>query len=38
MFHMMLFIPVVILFIYNILPIPAGVLMAFQNFPRERGF
>lgn len=38
MFHLMLFIPVVILFIYNILPIPAGVLMAFQNFHPGKGF
>lgn len=37
-FHMMLFIPVVILFIYNILPIPAGILMAFQDFQPGKGF
>jgi putative aldouronate transport system permease protein len=28
----------VILFIYNILPIPAGILMAFQNFQPGKGF
>lgn len=38
MFHLMLFVPVVILFIYNILPIPAGILMAFQNFYPAKGF
>lgn len=37
-FHMMLFVPVLILFIYNILPIPAGILMAFQNFYPMKGF
>lgn len=38
MFHLMLLIPVIILFIYNVLPIPAGVLMAFQNFHPGKGF
>lgn len=38
MFHLMLFVPVVILFIYNILPIPAGILMAFQDFKPGKGF
>ena len=38
LFHLMLFIPVVILFIYNVLPIPAGILMAFQNFQPGKGF
>lgn len=38
MFHLMLLVPVIILFIYNILPIPAGILMAFQNFQPGRGF
>ncbi|MCI8975514.1 MAG: sugar ABC transporter permease [Lachnospiraceae bacterium] len=38
MFHLMLLIPVIILFIYNILPIPAGILMAFQNFQPGKGF
>lgn len=38
MFHLMLFVPVVILFVYNILPIPAGILMSFQNFQPGRGF
>ena len=38
MFHLMLLVPVMILFIYNILPIPAGILMAFQNFQPGRGF
>ena len=38
MYHLMLFIPVLILFVYNILPIPAGILMSFQNFQPGRGF
>lgn len=38
MFHAMLFFPVVILFVYNVLPIPAGILMAFQNFQPGKGF
>ena len=38
MFHLMLIVPVVILFIYNVLPIPAGILMAFQNFQPGKGF
>lgn len=38
MFHLMLFIPVLILLIYNVLPIPAGILMAFQNFYPGKGF
>ena len=37
-FHLMLLVPVILLFIYNILPIPAGILMAFQNFPPMKGF
>ncbi len=37
-FHFMLFLPVIILFIYNILPIPAGILMAFQNYQPGKGF
>lgn len=37
-FHAMLFIPVVLLFIYCFLPIPAGILMAFQNFQPGKGF
>lgn len=38
MFHLMLLVPVILLFIYNILPIPAGILMAFQNFHPMKGF
>jgi len=38
MFHLMLLLPVLLLFIYNILPIPAGILMAFQNFHPGKGF
>ena len=38
LFHLMLLLPVIILFIYNILPIPAGILMAFQNFQPGKGF
>ncbi|MDR1060596.1 MAG: ABC transporter permease subunit [Clostridiales bacterium] len=37
-FHAMLFIPVSILLVYLILPIPAGVLMAFQDFQPATGF
>lgn len=37
-FHGMLLLPVVLLFIYHILPIPAGILMAFQNFQPMKGF
>ena len=37
-FHCMLFVPVLILFIYNVLPIPAGILMAFQKFHPMKGF
>ena len=38
LYHLMLFVPVLILFIYNILPIPAGILMSFQNFQPGKGF
>ncbi len=38
LFHLMLVVPVIILFIYNILPIPAGILMAFQNYQPGKGF
>ncbi len=38
MFHIMLFVPVVFTIIYKILPIPAGVLMAFQDFQPGLGF
>ena len=38
MYHLMLLVPVLILFVYNILPIPAGILMSFQNFQPGRGF
>ncbi len=34
----MLFFPVALLFLYNVLPIPAGILMAFQNFQPGKGF
>lgn len=37
-FHGMLLLPVIFLFIYHILPIPAGILMAFQNFQPGKGF
>lgn len=37
-FHAMLLVPVVLLFIYCFLPIPAGILMAFQNFQPGKGF
>lgn len=37
-FHAMLFIPVLLLFIYHFLPIPAGILMAFQKFQPAKGF
>lgn len=38
LFHLMLSVPVLILFIYNVLPIPTGVMMAFQNFQPGKGF
>lgn len=38
LFHIMLFFPVLLLFIYSFLPIPAGILMAFQNFQPGKGF
>lgn len=38
LFHLMLLLPVAILFVYNILPIPAGILMAFQNYQPGKGF
>ncbi len=38
MFHLMLLLPVIVVFIYNILPIPAGILMAFENFQPGLGF
>lgn len=37
-FHIMLILPVILLFIYCVLPIPAGILMAFQNFQPGKGF
>lgn len=37
-FHIMLILPVVLLFIYCVLPIPAGILMAFQDFQPGKGF
>lgn len=37
-YHGMLFLPVVLLFIYHFLPVPAGILMAFENFQPGKGF
>lgn len=37
-FHGMLLIPVVFLFVYHILPIPAGIKMSFQKFQPMKGF
>lgn len=37
-FHAMLFVPVVVLFIYHFLPIPAGILIALENFQPGKGF
>ena len=37
-FHGMLFLPVLFLFIYHFLPIPAGILMSFENFQPGKGF
>lgn len=37
-YRLMLLVPVIILFIYNVLPVPAGILMAFQNFQPGKGF
>lgn len=33
-FHLMLLVPVILLFIYNILPIPAGILWPSRIFIR----
>lgn len=38
LFHLMLLTPVILLTIYSVLPIPAGVMMAFQNFQPGKGF
>lgn len=38
LFHAMLLLPVVLLFIYHFLPIPAGILMAFEKFQPAKGF
>lgn len=37
-FHLMLLVPVVLLLIYHILPIPAGILMSFEKFQPLKGF
>ena len=37
-FHLMLLIPVILLIIYHVLPIPAGILMSFQKFQPIKGF
>ena len=37
-YRMMLLVPTIILLIYNVLPVPAGILMAFQNFQPGKGF
>lgn len=37
-FHLMLLIPVIIVVIYHVIPIPAGVLMAFEKFQPKKGF
>lgn len=37
-FHGMLLLPVLLLFIYHFLPIPAGVMMSFENFQPAKGF
>jgi putative aldouronate transport system permease protein len=37
-YHAMLFFPIILLFIYQILPIPAGILMAFQDYQPMTGF
>lgn len=38
MFHLMLLVPVILLFVYSVLPVPAGILMSFQNFQPGNGF
>ncbi len=38
LFHGMLFLPMVILLVYQVLPVPAGIMMAFQNFQPGFGF
>ncbi len=37
-FHLMLLVPVILLVIYHLLPIPAGILMSFQKFQPVKGF
>lgn len=37
-YHAMLAVPVLLLFIYHFLPVPAGILMAFENFQPGKGF
>lgn len=37
-FHLMLLIPVMLLLVYHLLPIPAGVMMSFQKFQPMKGF
>lgn len=37
-FHLMLLIPVIIVVIYHVIPIPAGILMAFEKFQPKKGF
>lgn len=37
-FHAMLFVPIILILIYHVLPIPAGIMMAFQKFQPLKGF
>ena len=37
-FHLMLLVPVILIVIYHLLPIPAGILMSFQKFQPIKGF
>ncbi|MGN0972542.1 MAG: ABC transporter permease [Aristaeellaceae bacterium] len=37
-FHLMLLFPVILIVIYHLLPIPAGILMSFQKFQPMKGF
>lgn len=37
-FHLMLLIPIILILIYHLLPIPAGIMMSFQKFQPMKGF
>ena len=37
-FHLMLLVPVIVVIIYHVIPIPAGIMMAFEKFQPLKGF